>query len=451
MSRTLLSINADALNVLLSTAALTKSLKALSLTCREMRLHCLPFLFKECTLRNYVPVQSVVFFPRELTRFNSPTVSILHFIDNCPDQSVDFHGQREGHPKYTNDPLLCGVYSTDYLKTALSDMPQLHTMTSNFGQSVVRLRLKMKSVIVNAHRIAPSLRPGEGLRINGRSAPLTSLCHVLSGYRPDREKAYSSQEHALELFLNASRDTLERLTLSTDCAPLPWMCKQSCWPRLHELRLRGELRIIENPPRPLVSMFANMPELRILELKLAQPVDRDPQAFWPPSHRITGSFPWPELRELTLSCPQIHDNIYASLPSSLHSLTLRYTPHHLNYTTKLAFRVTPQARWQWPLLSSSDMLQILHQCRLPDLRHLALEYREDEADEELLQYIKGAYPALRCLRLFRCPSNHRLEPLGDPVVLVVSRSYVYARSVYQLSHHGHSHRRSFHRGTWLNS
>ncbi|KAI0654126.1 hypothetical protein C8Q70DRAFT_538475 [Cubamyces menziesii] len=64
------------------------------------------------------------------------------------------------------------------------------------------------------------------------------------------------------------------------------------------------------------------------------------------------------------------------------------------------------------------MLRILRQCQLPDLRHLALEYREDDADGELLQHVASACPALRCLRLFRCQREDAEEPARDPIAIV---------------------------------
>ncbi|KAJ8463138.1 hypothetical protein ONZ51_g10444 [Trametes cubensis] len=148
-------------------------------------------------------------------------------------------------------------------------------------------------------------------------------------------------------------------------------------------------------------MFSNMPRLRILELKLAQP-----------RIEIHSVFGLPPAAQLAARGRTSRSSLYLAL-----GLTLRYTPHLVNYTAKRIFQVTPEARWQWPLISSSDMLQILRQCRLPNLRYLALEYREDEADDELLQYVTDTYPAMRCLRLFRHRRDEGEEPSGDPVVI----------------------------------
>ncbi|KAH9885234.1 hypothetical protein C8Q73DRAFT_305545 [Cubamyces lactineus] len=426
LGRRLSSLNDDVLHLLMEAASLANTLKPLSMTSRRLRQYSLPYLFKECTVRSLVPVKSLVFLPETVW----PYVSVLHLVDRCLDQAVAHRFPDNPRPylKFSKHALLCGVYSSEYLNMALSSMPQLHTVTfcleNNFNhglpwsvlQGICSLPKLQNVTITNLH-LVPTLLPDETLTIECPISRLISFHHTLSDYRPRRDRQYPSEERALELLLSASRDTLERLTLSMDCAPLVWMCNQPPWPRLRELRLRGELRTIGDPPFPLIAMFSNMPGLRVLELKLAQPEGRAPQAFWPPSHRAI-SWPWPELHELTLSCPQVHDNLYAALPSSLRSLTLRYTPHYCNYMAKFAFHITPAARWQWPLLSSSDILQILRQCRLPDLRHLSLEYREDDADDELLQYIVRTYPALRCLRLFRCRRDEAEEPSGEPLVIV---------------------------------
>ncbi|KAJ8474345.1 hypothetical protein ONZ51_g7269 [Trametes cubensis] len=284
-----LALNDDVLQMFFDVAAQVRALKSLSKTCRQMRLRCMPLLFND----------------------------IIHFLTFCSDRGHDvkfgYDDPVEFH-RFSKNFMLCGVYSTDFLKAALSSMPRLHTVT-----------LKFPSIF----------------------------------------------EHGLP--------------------------RQPDWPRLRELRLKGELSPFGDPPLPFVAVFSNMPKLRVLELKLAQS---------------------PELRELTLSCPQVGDNTYAALPCSLQSLSLRCTPHYLNLTGERAISLTPKARWQWSLPSSSDMLRILRQCQLPDLRHLALEYREDDADGELLQHVASACPALRCLRLFRCQREDAEEPARDPIAIV---------------------------------
>ncbi|KAI0329978.1 hypothetical protein GY45DRAFT_1412186 [Cubamyces sp. BRFM 1775] len=270
----LLSLNDDVSNLLLSAVALTKSLKTLSLTCWRMRLLCLPFLFKECTLRSYVPIQPAMFFPRTVW----PYISILHFFDNCPDQFVEVNSsddRPEEYLKYTSDLLFCGIYSVDYLKTALTNMPQLHTVTLHFPfqtnhglpWSVLEHILTLpniRNVAVTSHRFVPSLTPSENLTLDGRFMSLTSFQHTLSDYRHRREGMYLSEERALTVLLSAIRHSLEQLTPSTECGPLQWISDQPDWPRLRELRLRGEHPTIIDQSLPFISMFSNMPRLYVL-------------------------------------------------------------------------------------------------------------------------------------------------------------------------------------------
>ncbi|KAJ8475196.1 hypothetical protein ONZ51_g6709 [Trametes cubensis] len=123
--------------------------------------------------------------------------------------------------------------------------------------------------------------------------------------------------------------------------------------------------------------------------------------MWPAGYPAA-TWPWPDLIELTLSCPQAKDRIYRELPNSLRSLSLQYTPHYMDYAWTRATGHSSNAHWQWPLLTTSDMLCILRQCRLPALRHLALEYLEGDSEEQLLKYIALAFPQLTSLKLRRC-------------------------------------------------
>ncbi|OJT09985.1 hypothetical protein TRAPUB_13531 [Trametes pubescens] len=179
-----------------------------------------------------------------------------------------------------------------------------------------------------------------------------------------------------------------------ETAPLRAICTTFDWPNLRELRLRGEHRTVGDPPLPIVTMFAHMPRLRILELKLAHPVGAPLQPIWPIGYRI--AFPWPELQDLTLSYPIEDDQIYVNLPATLRTLTLQCFPHR---TTKY-HHVRGDGGLPRPL-RSSDVLRILRHCHLPLLRGLELEYREDDGDDELLRHLGAAFPALGQLKVRR--------------------------------------------------
>ena len=165
---------------------------------------------------------------------------------------------------------------------------------------------------------------------------------------------------------------------------------------MRELVLQGE--IPENIHGPFITLLSGMPKLRVLHLKLALPLRLEPQAVWPPGLDI--SFPWPELEELVLSFPVPEDRLYPSLPSSLRLLSLQCCPHHCVHEW------VDRPEWHSPVLSASEMLQVLSRCQLPHLDHLRFEYRSDDADQSLLRHLSAAFPQLLTLEV------HRFRPAG---------------------------------------
>ncbi|EIW53555.1 uncharacterized protein TRAVEDRAFT_74831 [Trametes versicolor FP-101664 SS1] len=285
-------------------------------------------------------------------------------------------------------------------------MPGLQTVSFRLCQepkaihglpwSVMQLVLSLptlKDLAVDRHRFAPKLLAEEELTLD-YCAPLTSFRYTLSDYRWWRKQTFPLEKQALLLVLNKTHTSLERLTLIAELAPLDEICNTLEWPNLRELCLRGERGTIGNPPLPLVSMFANMLRLQRLELKLGLREGVDPQPFWPLGY--VAEWPWADLRHLTLSYPLVNDQIYSSLPPTLESLALRYTPHMVH-----AERYDADVLWNWPLIKSSVMLQILRRCRCRRLSSLQLEYREDEADAELMQCVGASFPALTTFKLLR--------------------------------------------------
>ncbi|EIW53542.1 uncharacterized protein TRAVEDRAFT_155075 [Trametes versicolor FP-101664 SS1] len=364
----------------------------------------------------------MTFIPEALRTY----VSILHFNDLCEDipREEDLQDALERPLCFTSNPILCGAYSTPFLATALESMPRLHTLSFNLlwqpihgiPWSVMQMVLALptlRNLAINGHRIAPSLSPEEELVLH-HCAPLTSFQHTMSDYRWWREQNYPDERQALLLVLNRTHATLETLALVADLSPLHEIFTTPEWPNLCELRLRGECKTTGDPSIPFITLFANMPRLRHIELKLAQPKGVDPQPFWPPGLHVV-EWPWPNLRHLTLSCPHVDDQIYGALPSTLESLALRYTPHKLRNVRKFT-----DVRYQWPLVRSSEMLQILRRCRCPRLTSLELEYREDEANAELMQHIGASYPALTSFKLLRYRADDDAEagPL-DPLLRMV--------------------------------
>lgn len=129
----------------------------------------------------------------------------------------------------------------------------------------------------------------------------------------------------------------------------------------------------------------------------------------------TGPCPWPELTSLAVSYPHPSDPLYAHLPYTLRSLTLRCWPRH--YVTLLpheAHYVVDKMGWDSPILSSSELLQILSRCPPSNLEELELEFEEDGHDLELFALIPLIFPNLVKLTVLR------YRKWGNPEVPVVS-------------------------------
>ncbi|KAI0330006.1 hypothetical protein GY45DRAFT_1251727, partial [Cubamyces sp. BRFM 1775] len=325
-------------------------------------------------------------------------------------------------------------YYMPFLDVALPQMPRLraliftaspsvhpqHMIGWSSIQRILSLPLpNLAQLAFDLHWIASELLPGEELALHEASIALRSF-----QYTPYREltdlrgaEAQPYEARAVKLIAERSRDVLERLALPMHSAPLDLLCSGPIWPNLRELRLKGEYRAVENrfgAPVPYVLAFANMPRLRVLALELAQPEGVDPQPLWPANHPAA-TWPWPDLTELAVSCPQVDDRIYRELPRTLRSLSLQYSPHYTDYVWMCGAGYSPDVAWQWPLLNASEMLRVLRQCRLPALRHLSLEYLYGDGDGdgegELLNYIARAFPGLTSLELLRC--HRRVD--GDNV------------------------------------
>ena len=236
-------------------------------------------------------------------------------------------------------------------------------------------------------------------------APLKSFRYVQPAYRwwphyfpPERD--------ALADVLGQLHDSLEVLHLPSMSAPINALGVEP-WPRLRELVLQGQLP--EGIYSPFITLLSDMPHLRVLRLMFALPPDVDRLPVWPQG--VVASFPWPELEELVLSFPTPDDQIYAFLPQSLRRLSLRCCPHHCMREQ------VDRPVWHSPILSASEMLQVLSRSPLPHLNHLQLEYLADDVDASLLRYLTAAFPGLLTLEV------HRFRPEGVDDVPVVRRIF----------------------------
>ncbi|KAI0329982.1 hypothetical protein GY45DRAFT_790980 [Cubamyces sp. BRFM 1775] len=426
-STSILSFNDDVLDIILEVARRDRSIVPLSTTCRRIRWRSLPILFRKYTIASYGQVNTSL--PATLRQF----VTTLLLIDYCGD--VPLPGVDETSEewaliapsllRYTDDARLCGAYKSKALADVLLQMPRLHTIEFRFPSltylhgipwPVLKHVLSLPSLqelCVDMHRFAPMLSDTEQELTLDIPINLTSFSHTLSDYHR-RSVVFPTERKALELVIKSSSSSLRRLTLAMELAPLDLLHNGADWSNLRELHLRGQYRTIGDPPLPLISVFAHMSQLRILDLKLIQPTELDPQPIWPSGY--LGQWPWPELEELTVSCPQIGDNIYGALPTTLRRLCLRYTPHCLNHLWRTEDGLPGRradCQWQWPLLPSADILEILRRSDVPRLRHLELEYEVDDSELDLLRSVAERYPGLTSFHLFRCRKDRNSHSTAD--------------------------------------
>ncbi|KAI0634077.1 hypothetical protein C8Q77DRAFT_1256805 [Trametes polyzona] len=429
--RGILTVNDDILDLVAEAAREMHTIDSLSRTCKRIRARCLPILFQRCITRNHGPISRKDVPPKRLW----PFVRHLQFFDSCltsrswtplirvpPEEG-------SGPDRWIKPTSLCKLYNATFFAKVLNRMPRLHVVsftleaTSAHGLpwSAVRAVLTiphLRKLSFHFLHLAPSLQPGEELAL-ASCAPLTTFYLFLPDGRYTGACTPLERE-ALALILRLTCNSLEHLTLPSDEAPVHDMFTTLEWSHLCTLHMRGEPLSVGSHPVPYVSLFARMPHLQRLELELGQPIDVNPRPFWPSG--FVADWPLPELRHLTLSCPQVDDLVYSALPSSLRSLSLRYAPHYITKALKETKGfIRGDSRWWWPLLWSSEVLRILRLCRLPALEHLEIEYLADDADDELLTYLGEAFPQLTSLVILRYRAR---DQTNVPLVRLPAQCYV---------------------------
>ncbi|KAI0329994.1 hypothetical protein GY45DRAFT_1324234 [Cubamyces sp. BRFM 1775] len=370
------------------------NLHGLSATCRAIRELCKPVLFQRCELFSYVEFKHK-FLPEEIW----PFISSLTLRDHCPDLTA---GRPANYYRmkllYAAHPLLCGIYDPSLLDHALRNMPRLRTVkivqifpTEHHGLpwSTVQTILSiphLQRFIFGFHQLVPTLLADEVLRLDS-PAPLKVFRYML----PDTHKyprKHDSEVAALAVIFEGLHFTLEELDLPVDPVPLSVLSSLQ-WPVLHTLKLRGQ-----RPADPHdITLFAGMPGLRTLELRFAMPPKSSPAPWWPDG--LETHFPCSVLQSLLITFPCADDRLYSHLPYTLRSLSLASFPH-ASYTDRRWAKT-----WRAHLLDSSQVLEILQRCTLPNLGYLELEYIEDDREHELFSHIGAAFPELATLKVRR--------------------------------------------------
>ena len=161
------------------------------------------------------------------------------------------------------------------------------------------------------------------------------------------------------------------------------------------------------PDAPIASLLSCMPNLRILVLELTQVGNMDERVVWPRGD--TGPFPCPNLEHLTLANPLPHDDLWAHLPRTIHTLSLCSCPPytHRGWHARHTPGVYHTPQYKFPLLSATELLSILQRCQTPYVKTLEIEYRADHSEPALLQYVASSYPDMATLQVRRYRANAR--------------------------------------------
>ncbi|EIW63610.1 uncharacterized protein TRAVEDRAFT_63022 [Trametes versicolor FP-101664 SS1] len=226
--------------------------------------------------------------------------------------------------------------------------------------------------------------------------PLASFQQVCDDYRRQPRQSAGDMKLLRELTDHLQlQQSLETLIIPSENAPFDNLTAHD-WPRLKVLSLRGEMQRMATP---LLSVFQRMPALRELTVETACSYNTGRTLFCPPGW--TGPYPWPEMTSLVVSYPHPDDALYALLPPTLQRLSLHCWPRHYTTLVPHESHYIADLGWFSPVLSSSEMLQILSQCPQSDLEELELEFGEDGRDLELFSLIPRVFPNLVKLTILR--------------------------------------------------
>ncbi|KAM5544859.1 hypothetical protein V8D89_001757 [Ganoderma adspersum] len=334
--------------------------------------------------------------PREL--FSHPPIIV------CPEAGetklrLNVAGTRDWIPlEYAQNPFTCGVVGGSSLEQALRRMPALRSISVLTRQRVIHglpwatvqmiLSLpQIQEVSITGLLLCPFKLPHDDYHLDSFT-PVTSFRYEVFSNRFDdmgtrRDYPFPSEEQVLLLVLSRIHPAVEKLVLSAEPAPLLAMSQWS-WPRLRELRLRGSRRSL--PPVPYMTLLSAMPNLRSLAL------------------------------ELTLVSED-------HLPPSLRTLSLCCRPHKSEKTWIARRLIYTAHAYEYPVLTSAEMLGILENCHLPRLTRLEIEYeaREGEGGElDLLRALGSMFPQLAWLQIHRYRTASA-TPSGGDVAAVTSQ------------------------------
>ncbi|KAI0365479.1 hypothetical protein BV20DRAFT_729235 [Pilatotrama ljubarskyi] len=414
--RGLALLDGDVLFQLLEELLRQKCLHLLSASCRSLRNAALPILFRYCEILLFRERVDVHRFPPSSLW---PYFQHISLVDECPDYDTE-------RPPW--DPADGEVFGPGFLTEAFPRMPRLNELSFSSPFPTIRnlpwTTIKALVTLPQLRRLnikGPLLGVGACDRVlydaDLQSSRLSCLVYSPWDTR-DPPRSHVCEQYALVAVLGALAGSLEKLDLPNESAPLH-LIQAAHWHNLRQLRLRGEVQHpLAGVAEPYVALLGNMPRLRSLSLEVFFPLGSHISAIWPLG--FDAVYPWPDLESLTLSHPQVDDQLYRHLPPTLRRLELCCSPYHHHYVWG-SMGPAHREEWQDPLLTSSQMLRILRQCRTGELTELTMQFFADSAEMELFRFLPDAFPHLCSLtvHVYRSDCEHEEVPV-KPIALALS-------------------------------
>ena len=387
----------------------------------------MPIMFRTCrqSAGNTLPEPNPI-LPRSLwphiqygssitVEYITPLTSRFHrtFILLCEcadlDQIYDPKKAAQLRASGVDTDTVCRAFDSDDLIIALRNMPRISTLEIRPRYSHEHAHglswhtfislLSAPPGVQNVNLLKLHICPKDMGAIPSFSPCLSQLQSFDYKMRDVRHPwSIPSEERALSVLVHSLHATVEALLLTTEPSPIQSIALLD-WPRLRTLKLRGERWT--SPTTPIVRLFAHMSNLRCLSLELSEPAGVDMRAIWPPE-LCDVVLPWPFLEHLSVSHPHRHDQIYAHLPRTLRSLSLRPSPHGCIRTWNDEI-VARDTRARFPVSDASELWEIIRHCSCSFLQTLEVEYcaSGDGDESRLLGEVAKQFPGLRTLNIYR--------------------------------------------------
>ncbi|KAI0648648.1 hypothetical protein C8Q79DRAFT_461791 [Trametes meyenii] len=413
MDQSILCLGHDILRYIFEEHRRENDMHQLSVTCRMLREISAPILYETYQVALRRPVRGDTLLPVSL----QPYVKSIKLLDDCkrswladrPDSGSD-------------DPAVCGVFAPKVLSRILRSMRRLRTVSIlcpyvdhslPWSSLLAFVRLpNISEVNVNGFL----LRPPDPVR---HIPPQFEFTHITSfdvsvPWIEEDPPSLPQARQAYTALLVGLAPTIERLVLATEVVSLHALLDIR-WPHLRELTFQGDVSAPSEMNKPYVTFLRNMPLLRQLHLHLVLPCTVEgPPIIWPKG--IDMELPWPNMDSLLLSLPRADELLCQNLPPDMRRLALCSMPYYYQWLWQPPAYVWERHLKAW-VLTASEVLCILRQCRLPHLLHLCVEFVADESEMELYHHIAHAFPRLRRLSInaYRVMCDPRHIPVRLPM------------------------------------